>query len=677
VSGTGASTLAGLDELRSLLDGLARDLLRLSTPETAALFRRVDAEAMERLHGNASLLVRGLTDRRLQQLARDRAFLRETMSLASAYDADSWWQRRHGEPGFLVAYFSMEFGLHECLPLYSGGLGILAGDHLKSAAELGVPTVGVGLFYRRGYFHQEIDDEGRQVESYPVNDPERLPLTLERDEGGGPLLVDVELGDEPVRARVWRAQVGRSRLYLLDTDVGENGLSGREVTGILYGGDREHRIRQEILLGVGGVRALAALRLEPSVFHINEGHAAFACLERLRVLTGERGLSFAEALARVRASTVFTTHTPVSAGNERFPSALAERYLHGLAASAEGCTSELLALGQASSGGAELGMTELALRTAARANGVSRLHGDVAREMWAGLWPGARPENAPIGHVTNGVHASSWISAGIGRLLSAAGIDPAGPPHEQAWERALDLDPAELWQAHLQCKRALLEPLGLDPALLTIGFARRFATYKRADLIFSDPARILALVMDESRPLQVVLAGKAHPADRSGKEILAGVARVARESQGRIVLVPDYDIAVARQLVQGVDLWLNTPRCGNEASGTSGMKAGMNGVLNLSILDGWWREAYAPSLGWAIDERTSAAGDEAERAEVLRLLEGEVRSLYYERRQGLPLGWLEMMKSSIATVGARFSAARMLVEYVEHYYLPAHREGDR
>ena len=579
----------------------------------------------------------------------------------------SWWRRTHGDTGFLVAYFSPEFGLSEALPIYSGGLGVLAGDHLKSASDLGVPLVGVGLFYRQGYFEQALEHD-RQAARYPALDPERLGLALE------PLGVEVELAGEPVTARVWRADIGSVRLYLLES----------EVTDVLYGGDREHRLRQEMLLGVGGMRALRGLGLEPTVFHMNEGHAAFLGLERARVLVEERGLAFPAALELVRASTVFTTHTPVPAGNEQFDEALARRYLDGLAHGCGVTTDEILALGRIQPDEPGFGMTPLALRISARANGVSAVHGAVSRAMWRGLWPGLPVDEVPIGHVTNAVHAPTWLAPELTVPLRDAGVEPEAAPDEARWEVAAGLDPATLWAAHTRAKARLFERLGgeriggesLDPDALTIGFARRFAPYKRADLLFSDVDRLARLLADPERPVQIVFAGKAHPADDGGKELLGRIVAHARDPrlEGRVAFLVGYDMALARLLVQGVDVWLNNPRPPEEASGTSGMKAGLNGVLNLSVLDGWWSEAYGPELGWAIPAAVSAQGDEAEAAELLRLLEEDVVPAFYERdAAGVPPRWTQMQAASIAAVGAHFTGGRMVAEYVERLYLPAHR----
>ena len=517
----------------------------------------------------------------------------------------SWWSRSHGgEEDLLVAYFCLEFGLDESLPIYSGGLGVLAGDHLKSASDLGVPLVGVGLLYREGYFRQRLDETGRQAEAPQPVEPEALGLRREAT-------VTVELDGEPVEAAVWRRDVGRVPLYLLDAPGLTDGL---------YAGDREHRIRQELLVGVGGVRALAALGLEPTVWHMNEGHCAFLTLERVRALVAD-GVPREEAIERVRESTVFTTHTPVPAGNEVFDEELVARYLG----------EEVLELGRWN-GDEGFGMTPFALRMSAHANGVSEVHGEVAREMWTAI-------GTAIGHVTNGVHPGTW---------TAPEIEAAGDDRD------------ELGRAHQVLKRRLTDRTGLDPDLLTIGLARRFATYKRAGLVFSDPERLLSL------PIQIVVAGKAHPADEGGKDLMQRIVALSRESRcaGRVVFLEDYDMGVARLLVQGCDVWLNTPRRPQEASGTSGMKAAMNGVLNLSVLDGWWPEGYSPEVGWAI----AGTDDAADAEELYRLLEREVVPAYEDRE-----GWSGMMKASIERLAPRFSMHRAVVEYVERYYLAAHR----
>jgi starch phosphorylase len=532
----------------------------------------------------------------------------------------------------------MEFAVSADLPIYSGGLGVLAGDHLKAAADLGLPLVGVGLLYRGGYFAQGLSDAGRQTEDYQAVDPEAAGLVRE------PVSVEVELAGETVTAAVWRYDVGSVPLYLLEVGL---------LTDALYSGDREHRIRQELLLGVGGVRALQALGVAPTVFHVNEGHAAFLTIERARQLVSA-GEEPERALEQVRRSTIFTTHTPVPAGNEVFGHELVLRYAGELAAGAGLTDDGFLALGRAE-GVDGFGLTPLALRLSAAANGVSELHGEVARGMWASLWPG---EDAQIGHVTNGVHLGTWIAPELEALLRSAGVQPEAPPDEAGWEAALELDTDALWEVHATLKERLVGLTGFDPTLLTIGFARRFATYKRAGLVFSDLERLLAL------PVQIVVAGKAHPQDVPGKDVMQRIVELSRDPgvAGRIVFLENYDLALARAIIPGCDVWLNTPRRPYEASGTSGMKAAVNGVLNLSVLDGWWAEGYDAAVGWALD----GASDDADAAQLYRVLEEQVVPTFASRED-----WTRMMKSSIAELAPRFSMQRAVIEYTERYYLPA------
>jgi starch phosphorylase len=538
----------------------------------------------------------------------------------------------------------MEFAVDAGLPIYSGGLGVLAGDHLKAAADLGIPLVGVGLFYRGGYFTQGLSPEGRQTEEYSGVDPEAAGLVRE------PVTVEVELAGETVTAAVWRydvrSDVGRTvPLYLLDVDM---------LTDALYSGDREHRIRQELLLGVGGVRALSALGLKPTVFHVNEGHSAFLAIERARELVEEQGEDPERALEIVRRSTVFTTHTPVPAGNEVFGDDLVVRYGAGLAARAGLAQDDLLALGRAE-GVNGFGLTPLALRLSAAANAVSELHGEVAREMWAPLWPG---EEARIGYVTNGVHLGTWLAPELDRLLRSVGVQPEAPPEEGNWEATFELDNTELWNVHAGLKQRLAGLTGFDTERLTIGFARRFATYKRAGLVFSDLERLLQL------PVQIVVAGKAHPQDAEGKDVMQRIVELSRDPavEGRVVFLENYNLDLAQAIIPGCDIWLNTPRRPHEASGTSGMKAAVNGVPNLSVLDGWWAEAYDPAVGWALDGTT----DEADADQLYRVLEQQVVPLFASRDD-----WVQMMKTSIARLAPRFSMQRAVIEYVERYYLPA------
>jgi glycogen phosphorylase len=549
----------------------------------------------------------------------------------------TWWGTAHptGNRNGRTAYFSMEFGIEESLPIYSGGLGVLAGDHLKAAAELGVPLVGVGLLYRGGYFHQGIDAAGRQTESYERVEP--VALGLHRED----VTVDVNLASETISANVWRKDVGSVPLYLLEVEM---------LTDALYSGDREHRIRQELLLGVGGVRALEALGVDANVFHMNEGHSAFLAIERIRSLV-QGGLGTDAAIARVKASTVFTTHTPVPAGNEIFDTDLVARYVGPLAAEAGIDEEHLLALGAFGENDA-FGLTPMSLRLSAYANGVSALHGEVAREMWSSL----EGVGTKIGHVTNGVHLGTWLDRDLVDLLNETGVDPSAPPDDAHWERAHDLDQDALWRVHTAAKLRLAELTHLDPERLTIGFARRFATYKRAALLFTDLERLLAL------PIQLVVAGKAHPQDNPGKDVMQQIVELARAHADRIVFLEDYDIGLAQTIIPGCDIWLNNPTRPLEASGTSGMKAAVNGVLNLSVLDGWWPEGYSPEVGWAID----GVSDEADLQQLYRLLEDEVVPTWHKREE-----WLRMMTTSIAALAPQFSMQRAVIEYVERYYLPA------
>ena len=537
----------------------------------------------------------------------------------------------------------MEFAVDAKLPIYSGGLGVLAGAHLKAAADLGVPLVGVGLFYRGGYFTQGLSTAGRQTEEYHPVDPEAAGLVRE------PVTVEVDLAGQKITAAVWRYDVRSAightvPLYLLDVDM---------LTDALYGGDREHRIRQELLLGVGGVRALSALGLKPTVFHVNEGHSAFLTIERARELV-EEGSEPQRALEVVRGSTIFTTHTPVPAGNEIFGNELVLRYVGELAGQAGLSAKELLALGR-TEGTDGFGLTPLALRLSAAANGVSELHGEVARDMWAPLWPGEEPR---IGHVTNGVHIGTWLAPELAELLRTVGVRPEAPPDEGNWDAVHELGSPELWRVHATLKERVAALTGFDAERLTIGFARRFATYKRAGLVFSDLERLLRL------PVQIVVAGKAHPQDAAGKDVMQRIVKLSRDPgvAGRVVFLENYDLDLARTIIPGCDIWLNTPRRPYEASGTSGMKAAVNGVPNLSVLDGWWAEAYGPEVGWALDGAT----DEADAAQLYRVLEEQVVPRFHDRE-----AWVTMMKNSISHLAPRFSMERAVIEYVERYYLPS------
>ncbi|MCL6526368.1 MAG: alpha-glucan family phosphorylase [Thermaceae bacterium] len=698
------------------LEGLRRLAYNLRwswNHDTIELFRRLDRELWEEVGHNPVLLLGRIEQARLEAAAADAGFLahqeRTLADLEHYLSAELTWfaQADRSWKSPMVAYFSAEFGLSESLSIFAGGLGMLAGDHLKSASDLGVPLVGVGLLYQQGYFRQYLNEAGWQQERYQDNDFHTLPLTLQRGPDGSPLRVEVNYPGRRVLVQVWQAQVGRVPLYLLDTNLEANTPEDRDITDQLYGGDLEMRLKQEILLGIGGYRVLEALGLNPSVYHMNEGHAAFLALERLRRLVQREGLSFAEAREAASAGLVFTTHTPLPAGHDHFPPELIERYLGEYARELGLGLNGFLALGRKNPGdGREtFGMTTLALKLAAHANGVSRLHGQISRRMWQELWPGVPEAEVPIGHVTNGVHFQSWISLEMNQLFERYlgprwREEPADPA---LWQEVWRIPGEELWRTHQRrrerlvsfARRRLREQLArrgateaeleaalgvLDPEALTIGFARRFATYKRATLIISDPERLLRILSNPARPVQLVFAGKAHPRDEEGKRFIQQVAEFARQTAfaKRLVFLEDYDMAVARALVQGADVWLNNPRRPLEASGTSGMKAMANGALNLSTLDGWWDEAWqdadpAEPIGWAIgrgeDYPDPALQDRLEAEALYALLEQDVVPAFYERANGLPRRWLEHMKASIATLAPHYNTHRMVREYTQRCYL--------
>jgi len=665
--------------LRAALSRIAGNFSFSWTPGARTLFSDLEPRRFGQLGHNPTALLSELTDADLgRSLTAEYALKlgRVQERLAAEAERTTWWEEQERPRDFLVAYFSAEFGLDESLPVYSGGLGILAGDHLKSASELGVPLVGIGLNYFRGYFRQRLDDGDRQVERYPRNDSVRLPLTLV------PMAPKVLLADDdgnlvPVRVGVSCARVGRVSLYLLDTKIEGNPDWARDVTNTLYGGDRLNRLRQELVLGIGGVRVLRRLGLAPTVFHMNEGHSAFLQLERLRELVEEEGVDRDHALERLRASTVFTTHTPVAAGNEVFDPELVRRNLEPLVNRCGFAWEEFSGLGRTTPDDTTFGLTPFALRTSAHANGVSKLHAAVSREMWHSLWPDRPVDEVPITSITNGVHTRTWLGGELEGMFGASSLN---------LQRAFELSDEEIWKAHQGAKARMLEfvartrgATGLDPDALTIGFARRFATYKRAGLLFSQPERLDRLIGDARRPVQILLAGKAHPADEAGKDVIKQVVDFARspEGSGRVVFLADYEMTLARRLVQGCDVWLNTPRRPMEASGTSGMKAALNGVLNCSILDGWWAEGYAPDRGFAVGDGEGAGSDEERDAldaeSLFAVLEHQVLPAYYERdARGLPVRWIGMMRHSIAELGAQFSTTRMVTEYAERMYLPAH-----
>jgi glycogen phosphorylase len=690
---------------------LARNLWWSWDQDSNSLFRDLDPGRWRELnHNPISLLSEiplALLERRAEELVLHSRINYAYRRQQEYLQADRTWGARHA--GVLrprpVAYFSAEFGLHESVPVYSGGLGVLAGDHIKSASDLDIPLVGVGLFYGQGYFRQRLDSNGWQQEEYLETDVNQVPMEPAIGNNGQAVTVQVETRAGIIRARVWRVKVGRCDLLLLDSNVEGNAPEDRELTSRLYGGDGRVRIRQELLLGVGGFRALKATGIAPGVLHLNEGHSGFALLEAIRNRMQEEGIGFDLALPRVAREVVFTTHTPVPAGHDRFPPYLMEEHLGPLREQMGLSPEALMSLGRENPGNSheEFCMTVLGLRLSRRSNAVSALHGEVSRAMWTGLYPG-RPEDAvPIGHITNGVHSGTWLASQMFRLYDRH----LGPGwHERSgdartWEGIENVDDGELWETHLALKARLLEfvrrraveqakhrdepvdalqRLGrvLSPDALTIGFARRFATYKRANLILSDIERLGQMVNDPKRPVQFVFSGKAHPRDDPGKRVLQQIAQLMRDRQfaDKFVFVEDYDINVGRHFVQGVDVWLNNPRRPLEASGTSGQKVVLNGGLNLSVLDGWWAEAYDGLNGFAIGTgRTHSnmdAHDRRDGDDLYRVLRDEVIPLYYQRdRDGLPRGWIKRMKRTIRTLGWRFNADRMVMDYTLKCYIPA------
>jgi starch phosphorylase len=693
------------------LCALARNLWWTWHPEIAVLFRDLDPIRWRQLSHNPIRLLAEFSLDRLEQRVNEMV-LRSQINYAyrrlqEYLHSEPAWGATHA--GVLrarpVAYFSAEFGLHESLPIYSGGLGVLAGDHIKSASAVGVPLVGVGLFYRQGYFLQRLDREGWQQEESLTVDPSQLPLELALGPDGQPLAITVETRCGAITAHIWKVRVGRNTLLLLDSDVDGNQPEDRELTAHLYGGDVRVRIRQELLLGVGGVRALRALGIDPGVFHLNEGHSAFAPLEVIgeRMLT--EGLGFEAALREVAHQTVFTTHTPVPAGHDRFYGELVEEYLGPLRDGLHLTHDQFLGLGRVQPGHpAELFcMTVLALKLSRRANAVSALQGRVSRGMWSGLWPGRAEEDVPLGHITNGVHVLSWLAPPMHDLYDRnLGTDWEHRSSEPAvWAGIANVDDGELWETHQVLKARLLdfvrrrvarqcEQRGEPPEVveaacqalsleaLTIGFARRFAGYKRSTLILRAIERLVRLIQDPVMPIQLVFAGKAHPHDGWGKELLREIAHLTSDPRfaGQVVFVEDYDINVARHMVQGVDVWLNNPIRPQEACGTSGQKVVLNGGLNLSVLDGWWAEAYDGSNGFAIgrgETHVSPEVQDARDAEALyRTLETEVIPLFYQRDfDGLPRSWIARMKRAIRTLGWRYNSDRMVMDYVRQCYLPA------
>ena len=693
------------------LSALASNLWWSWDAETTSLFRDLDPRQWRALAHNPIALLQRFTTERLESRVSElglhgrinHSYRRMQEYLASTQT----WGVRHA--GVLwarpVAYFSAEFGLHESLPIYSGGLGVLAGDHIKAASDLGLPLVGIGLLYEEGYFRQRLDRDGRQQEEYLDVDRTVLPTERAKTPGGEPVRVTIDTRGGPIAARVWKLAVGRNMLLLLDTDVEGNRPEDRELSSRLYGGDHGVRIRQELLLGVGGVRALAALDIIPGVVHLNEGHSAFAALELARQRMEREGIGVDEAMSRVSQQVVFTTHTPVPAGHDRFTADAIDQHLGPLGDALGLDLDRLMGLGRVnpSDGNETFCMTVLALKLSRKANAVSSLHGEVSRAMWTSLYPGVALERVPIGHITNGVHVPSWLAPAMRRVFDRH-LGPDWPQHAAdpaTWDAIETLDAGELWETHQLLKNGLIAfarrrvvdsaekrgesadtvdqlatALSLDA--LTIGFARRFATYKRANLVLRDIELLASLVNDPQRPIQFLFAGKAHPLDGPGKDVLQEVSRLMRDPRfaGKILFIEDYDINVGRHLVQGVDVWLNTPRRPLEASGTSGQKVVLNGGLNCSVLDGWWAEAFDGLNGFAIGRGETHSSmdvhDERDAEALRRVLCDEIIPLYYDRDDdGLPKRWIGRMKRAIRTLGWRFSADRMVTDYVLKAYVPA------
>ena len=702
--------LPALPDSLKALDVIARNMFWSWNPEFIELFKRIDSSLWESCRHNPVKLLGTVSQENLEALAENQGFLcqlqRAEEKLKSYLEGPTWFEKatsKDAEP--IIAYFSAEFGIHECLPIYSGGLGVLAGDHLKSASDLGVPLAGVGLLYQKGYFQQYLNVDGWQQEVYLESDFYNMPIELIRDENGRPLTISAEYPGRPVHAQIWCAPIGRVKLYLLDTNIAANSLSDRMITANLYGGDREMRIRQEIMLGIGGLRALVAMGITPTVCHMNEGHSAFMAMERIQQLRNTENMTFDEALEATKSANVFTMHTPVKAGLDEFPPGMMEKYFGNYFPGLGIDKNQFLGLGRVNPDDDKelFKMPILALRLSSYRNGVSKLHGQVSRKMWSVLWPDVPVSDVPITSITNGVHVKSWLSEEMNSLYERyLGANWEGETMDKAvWENIRQIPDEELWRTHQRCKESLIvfarnqlkaqmQRRGtyhtelnwaeevLDPEALTIGFARRFATYKRGNLLLKDPKRFVKLLSNTKKPVQVVFAGKAHPKDTQGKEIIRQIIHFASQYdvRRRIVFLENYNINVARFLVRGVDVWLSNPRTPMEASGTSGMKAAFNAALNISTLDGWWCEGYRPEGGWAIgageNYEDPAYQDMVESQAIYNILENEVIPLFYTRSaDNLPRAWIHRVKNSVEWITQRFNTHRMVSEYARKFYNPA------
>lgn len=680
------------------------------------LFRRLDRELWEEVHHNPVLLLGKISQDKLEARATDEGYLSQLERVKSEYERYMSSRKElvlNGKKlkNISIAYFSMEYGLCEALPLYSGGLGVLSGDHIKSSSDLNLPLVGIGLLYDRGYLRQYLNNEGWQQEFYETNDFYNMPLKLVKDKEGNPLKIWVPMDDHKVFAQIWKIQVGRTALYMLDTNVPENSEEDKKITYQLYAGDREFRLKQEIVIGIGGVRALKALDIHPTSYHFNEGHCAFGALERIRILQQEHNMNFSEAFEAVYATNSFTTHTPVPAGNDRFSPDLMKKYFTEYLKELQISFDEFIGLGRETptNKSEDFCMTVLAIKASAYCNGVSELHSRVSREMWKNMFLKLPVEDIPIIHITNGVHIPSFISQDMSELFNRY-LGPRwkeDPDNKKVWERVQHIPNSELWRTHERrrermvsfIRKRLYQQLKrrgathselneiqdiLNPKALTIGFARRFATYKRANLLFRNLERLKNILTHEQYPIQVVFAGKAHPQDMEGKELIKDIVQYCKEEPFKyhVVFLEDYDINVARYMVQGVDVWLNTPRRPLEASGTSGMKATANGSLNLSILDGWWCEGYNPEWGWAIGNGEEYDDleyqDDLESRALYDILEKEIAPLFYDNgRDGLPGKWIDMMRHSMQKICHVFNSNRMLEEYSRKFYIPSSQNWQR
>jgi glycogen phosphorylase len=706
------NVVPNLPESLTRLVELTHNLRWAWDSETVSLFRRLSPELWEKTGRNPVRMLGLLSQKRLEMLENDPAFMAHYQRVCDDFDdymaaRDTWYGQNYGQlEKPIIAYFSMEFGLTECLQNYSGGLGILSGDHLKSASDLGLPLIGMGLIYQEGYFQQYLNADGYQQESYPVNDFSTLPVTLQHDSEGNPLKISVPMPGRELYAQIWKVQVGRVPLYLLDTNVPDNPLEeDRDLTDRLYGGDRRSRIRQEILMGIGGIRALEVLELRPTICHMNEGHSAFLILERIRQLMDERGVTFAQAREICKGSNVFTIHTPVPAGLERFGFDLIDEHFTEYYQQMGLSRKEFIDLGRENMGDYELfSMSVWAESMAAGSNGVAKLHGKVSRAMWHWRYPDVPVNEVPIGSVTNGIHMQSWLSNEMRGLFDRY-LNPAWRTDESdpvIWEDVDNIPDGELWRTHERRRERLvafardrlrmqLARRGasqtvidqadevLNPDALTIGFARRFATYKRATLLFKDVERLKHLLDDPDRPVQIIFAGKAHPHDEAGKALIRDIIKISQQPEFRhkVVFLENYDIQVGRYMVQGVDVWLNNPRRPKEASGTSGMKVIYNGGLNCSILDGWWAEGYSPDLGWAIghgeeyEEQQWGHQDYIESQALYNILEQDIVPTFFQRdRSGLSREWIRKIKLSMKKLAPYFNTRRMVQEYAADYYMP-------